>query len=87
MGRKNGRRRSQAATENVMARLMRNLTSQRVNGCADSWWSIELLAAGSLEAWVHPEWVDTMQRWYKWLYEMKKKGEEKRMEVEHWSVT
>ena len=27
-----------------------------------------------------------MQRWYNWLYEMKKKDEEKRKEVEHQKV-
>ena len=26
---------------------------------------------------------DTMLRWYNWLYETKKKGEEKRRELEH----
>ena len=25
----------------------------------------------------HPEWEDTVQRWFNWLYEVKKKDEEK----------
>ena len=33
--------------------------------------------------WLQPTWEDTLQRWYNWLYEMKKKDEEKRKEKEH----
>ena len=35
------------------------------------------------ETWFHPEWEDPVRRWYKWLYEVKKKDEEKKMETEH----
>ena len=35
------------------------------------------------KAWLHPGWEDTMLRWFSWLYEVKKKDEEKRIEVEH----
>ena len=46
----------------------------------NSWWVRELLAADCQKKWLG--WGDTMQRWYKWPYEMKK-DEETRMEVEH----
>ena len=32
-------------------------------------------------AWLHQGWEDAVRRGYKWLYEMKKKDEETRMEV------
>ena len=50
----------------------------------NSWWVCELLAADCKEkkTWLHPGWEDTMLRWFSWLYEVKKKDEEKRMEVE-----
>ena len=34
---------------------------------------VELMAADCEKAWFHSGWEDTMQRWYDWLYEMKKK--------------
>ena len=33
----------------------------------------ELLAANCEKAWIHAGWEDTMQKWYKWLEEMKKR--------------
>ena len=49
---------------------------------------------GSVSCWpltvkksvVHPGWEDTVLRWYNWLNEMKKKDEEKKMEVEHQKI-
>ena len=32
---------------------------------------------------VHPELDDTVQRWYNWQHEMKKRDEDKRKEEEH----
>ena len=40
------------------------------------------MAADCKNAWLHPGWEDTVRRWYKLLYEMKK-DEEKRVDVEH----
>ena len=34
-------------------------------------------------AWLHPVWEVTVLRRFSWLYEVKKKDEEKRIEVEH----
>ena len=44
----------------------------------NSWWVSDLMAADRKKTWLHPEWEDTVRRWHKWLYEMKKKYEEKR---------
>ena len=46
----------------------------------NSWWVSTLLAADCGRAWLHPEWEGTV------MYEMKKKDEEKRIEVEHQKV-
>ena len=35
------------------------------------------------KAWTHAGWEDTMKKWYKWLEEMKKKDEKKKMEELH----
>ena len=40
-----------------------------------SWWVSELLAVECPEAWLHAGFEDTMQKWYDWLGEMKKKDE------------
>ena len=46
---------------------------------AENRWSVtDLLAADCEKAWIHPGWEDTMQKWYKWMEEIKKKDEEKR---------
>ena len=50
-------------------------------GANNSWWVSELLAADCKKS-VAPPRMDTMLRWLSWLYEVKKKDEEKRMEVE-----
>ena len=34
-----------------------------------------MLAADCERAWIHAGWEDTMQEWYMWLEEMKKKDE------------
>ena len=48
----------------------------------NSWWASEMLAAECRKTWLHPAWEDTMQRWQNWLYEIKKKDEEKTHEEE-----
>ena len=47
------------------------------------WWVSELLAADCEKAWIHTGWEDTVQKWYYWLEEMKKKGEKEKMEEMH----
>ena len=42
------------------------------------WWVAELLAADCEKAWVHTGWEDTMQKWYDWLEDMKKKDEKEK---------
>ena len=53
----------------------------RVDANHSSWVS-ELLAADCKKAWLHPQWEDTMLKRYNWQYDVKKKDEEKRMDVE-----
>ena len=43
----------------------------------------DLLAADCEKAWIHPGWEDTMQKWYEWLEEMKKKDEKKNIDEMH----
>ena len=35
------------------------------------------------KAWMHTGWEDTMQKWYNWLEDVKKKDEKKKMEEMH----
>ena len=45
-------------------------------------WSVsELLAADCEKAWIHTGWEDTMQEWYKWLEEMKKRTRKKKEDM------
>ena len=44
------------------------------------WWVSELLAADCENAWIHPEWEDTMQKFYNLLEDMKKKDEKEKRE-------
>ena len=48
-----------------------------------NWRISELLAADCEKVWLQAGWEDTMQKWYDWPCEMKKKDEAKKMEVEH----
>ena len=47
----------------------------------NSWWVRQLLAADCKKAWLHPGWTQNAAMVH--LYEMKKRDEEKRTEVEH----
>ena len=47
------------------------------------WWVTELLAADCEKAWIHPGWVDTMQKWYDRLEKLKKEDEKEKMEQLH----
>ena len=52
-------------------------------GAKKRWWVSELLAADFEKAWIHTRWEDTMQKWYTWLDEVKKKDEKEKMEELH----
>ena len=58
-------------------KVMKDMTRKnRAKGRMDansSWWVSQLLAADCEKAWLHSGWEDTMQRWYDWLYVMKKR--------------
>ena len=48
------------------------------------WWVSELLLAADCEkAWIHPGWENTVQKWFYWLEDMKKKVEKENMEEIH----
>ena len=49
----------------------------------NSWWVSDFLAADCEKAWLPEGWEDTMQKWYDWLGEMKKKDERKKIEELH----
>ena len=59
--------------------IMKDLTKKiRSKGRMDAksrWWFPELLVADCEKAWIHTGWEDTMQKWYNWLEEVKKKDE------------
>ena len=42
-----------------------------------------MLSADGKKSVAHPEWEDTVQRWFNSLYEVMKRNEEKRNEEEH----
>ena len=67
----------------VMTDMTRKIKPKGRMDARNSWWVSELLAADCQKAWLHPGCEDTIVRWHKWLFEMKKNDEEKRMEVEH----
>ena len=50
-------------------------------GRSASYWPLIIKSA-----WDHHEWEVTVQQWYNWQFEVKKKDEEKRMEVEHQKI-
>ena len=70
--------------QQLRMKIMKDLTKKiRSNGRMDAqnrWWVTELLAADCERAWIHPGWEITMQKWYEWLEEMKKKDEKEKME-------
>ena len=51
----------------AMARKVRKIKSKRQNGRAKQ------LVADCLKARLHPEWADTMQEWYNWLHEERRR--------------
>ena len=67
----------------IMKALIRKIRSRGRMDAENRWWVSELLAADCEKAWIHTGWEDTMQKWYKWLEEMRKKDENENMEEMH----
>ena len=66
----------------VMKDMTRKIRAKGRVVANNLWWVSELLATVCEKAWLHPGWEDIL-RWYDWLYEMNKRDDVKRMEVEH----
>ena len=67
----------------IMKDLTRKIRSTGRVDAKNRWWVSELLATDCENACVHTGWEDTMQEWYNWLEDMKKKDELKNMEGMH----
>ena len=67
----------------IMKDLRKKIRSEGRVGAKSRWWVSELLAADCEKAWIHTGWENTMQRWKKWLEEMKKRDEKGNMEAMH----
>ena len=67
----------------IMKDLVRKIRSKGRMDAENRWWVSELLAADCETAWIHAECQDTMQKWYEWLEEMKKRDENEKMEEMH----
>ena len=64
----------------TMTNMIRKIKAKGRVDANRSWWVSELLAADCKKAWLHPKWMETMQRWYNLQHEMKKKDMVKRKE-------
>ena len=74
----NKRRRDEAAAKNEdLEGFNEEIRSRGRMDAENRWWVTELLAADCEKAWIHPEWEDTMQKWYEWLEKMKKDAKKK----------
>ena len=67
----------------AMKDMMKTIRSRGKMDAENRWWVSELLAADFQKAWIHTGWEDTVQKWYNWLEEMKKKDEKEIMEEIH----
>ena len=63
----------------IMKNMTKKIRSKERMDAHNRWWVAELLADCE-KAWLHPEEEETMQKWYVWLEEMKKKDERKNLE-------
>ena len=90
--RKKGMKESQTEKEEMRQqqrmKVMMDMT-RKINATRAEWTRktvgrpVSACATHCKKALLHPEWGITVRRWYTWLFELKKKDEEKRMEVEH----
>ena len=62
-----------------MKDMIKKIRSKERMDAKSRWWGSGLLATDCEKAWTHTGWENTMQRWYKWLEEMKKKDGEENM--------
>ena len=67
----------------IMKDLIRKIRSKGRTDAENRWWVSELLAADCEKAWIHTGWEDTVQKWYNWLEDMKKKDEKEKMKELH----
>ena len=66
----------------IMRDLMWKIRSTERVDAENRWWFSELLAAECEKAWIHTGWKDTVQKWYYWLEDVKKKDEMHQKKVE-----
>ena len=59
----------------IMKDLMKKIRSKGTMDAKNRRWVAELLAKDCDKVWTHTGWKDTMQKWYAWLENMKKKDE------------
>ena len=67
----------------IMKDLTKKIRSKGRMNAKNRWWVAEIWAADCEKAWIHTGWEDTMQKWYNWLEEMKKKDEKEQMKEMH----
>ena len=67
----------------IMKDLIKKLGSRGRMDAENRWWVSELLAADCEKALIHTGCEDTLQKWYHWLEDMKKKDEKEEMEEMH----
>ena len=62
----------------IMKDPMKKIRSKGSMDAKNCWWVAELLAKDCEQAWARTGWEDTMQKWYEWLEQMKKKDEKEK---------
>ena len=67
----------------IMKDLIKKIRSKGRMDAQNRWWVAELLAKDCEKAWTRAGWEDTMQKWYGWLENMKRKDEKENMEEMH----
>ena len=64
----------------IMKDLIRKIRAKGRVDAKSRYWVSELLAADCERAWTHTGWEDILQKWCKWLEEMKKRDGKGKME-------
>ena len=67
----------------IMKDLIKKIRSKGRMDHKNRWCVAELLAKDCEKAWTHTGWEDTMQKFYEWLENMKRKDEKEKMEEMH----
>ena len=66
----------------IVGDLMRKIRSKGMDA-ENRWWVSELLVADCEKVWIHTGRQDILQKWYKWLEEMKKRDDKGKMKELH----